>query len=103
MNFARELENKLTGSEWNLVAYYVNKAQDYYDAENYSEARSSLEDAVAVALSNGEDNAANKIQYYTRFCWDWKGTTLIVVPFLFEKRGDYIGWYIYISVLFYWL
>ena len=64
MNFARDLENKLTASEWNLVSYYVNKAQVYYDAENYSAARESLEDAVAVALSKGEDNAANKIQYY---------------------------------------
>lgn len=68
MNFAKELENKLTGSEWSMVSYYICKAQDYYDNEKYSDARNSLEDAVAVAKSNGEYNAANKIQYYTRFC-----------------------------------
>ncbi|MBR1884478.1 MAG: hypothetical protein IJ809_06095 [Clostridia bacterium] len=68
MNFAKELENKLTGSEWSMVSYYISKAQEYYDNEKYSDARNSLEDAVAVAKANGEYNAANKIQYYTRFC-----------------------------------
>ena len=40
----RDLENKLTSKEWNLVSHYIYKAADY-----------------------GEDNAAGKIQYYLRF------------------------------------
>ena len=68
MNFAREIENKLTGAEWNLVSYYVMKAQDYYDDSRYSEARASLEDAVSVAQANDEYHAAEKVRYYIRFC-----------------------------------
>ena len=68
MNFARELYNKLTASEWSLCGRYVDKAQEYYDSERYSEARESLLDAIAVCSSAGEYNAAGKIQYYLRFC-----------------------------------
>ena len=68
MNIARELERKLTGEEYNLVSYYIEKASEAYDDERYSVARSSLEDAVAVLKSKGEYNAAGKVQYYIRFC-----------------------------------
>lgn len=68
MNFARDLYNKLTSEQWELCSYYVNKAQDYYDADKFSSARESLYDAIAVCLSKGEDSAAGKIQYYLRFC-----------------------------------
>ena len=68
MNIAAELERKLTGSEFNLVAYYIYKASDAYDDERYTQARESLLDAIAVAQQNGEYNAAGKIQYYLRFC-----------------------------------
>ena len=68
MNFARDLYNKLTADEWALCAYYIRKAQDYFDAERWSAARESLYDAIAVCANAGEDNAAGKIQYYLRFC-----------------------------------
>lgn len=68
MNFARELYNKLTSREWELVSHYVEKAQGYYDQERWNEARESLLDAVAVCAAAKEDNAAGKVQYYLRFC-----------------------------------
>lgn len=68
MNFANELNNKLCSDEWEIVSYYINKAQDLYNAEKYDDARESLLDAVAVARAHGEENAAYKIAYYTRFC-----------------------------------
>lgn len=68
MNFARELYNKLTFCEWELVSYYVEKAQDYYDQGRWSDARESLLDAVAVCSAAKEENAAGKVQYYLRFC-----------------------------------
>ena len=68
MNFAKELENKLTSDEWSLCSYYVLKAQDAYNEGRDSAARESLEDAVAVCKAKEEYNAAGKIQYYLRFC-----------------------------------
>lgn len=68
MNFAKELENKLTSAEWDLCSYYVLKAQEAYNADRDSAARESLLDAVAVCAKAGENNAAGKIQYYLRFC-----------------------------------
>ena len=66
MNIAAELERKLTGSEFNLVSYYIYKASEAYDEGRYSTAREALQDAVAVAQSHGEYNAANKISYYLK-------------------------------------
>ena len=63
----RDLENKLTSKEWNLVSRYIYKAEDYGNANKDSQARESLIDAIAVARQHGEDNAAGKIQYYLRF------------------------------------
>lgn len=68
MNFERELYNKLTTNEWNICRRYVEKAQEYYSNERYSDAREALMDAIAVCASAGESNAAGKIQYYLRFC-----------------------------------
>lgn len=68
MNFAVELQRKLTWEEYSLVRYYVEKATDAYKAERFSEARESLLDAVAVAAAKGENNVAGKVQYYLRFC-----------------------------------
>lgn len=68
MNFSKELYYKLDSDEWRLCSYYVEKAQDLYDDDCFREARESLLDAVAVCLAAGEDNAANKIKYYLRFC-----------------------------------
>lgn len=68
MNFSTELQRKLTWDEYSMVSYYIEKATEAYKAERYSVAREALEDAVAIAKSKGEYNAANKIQYYIRFC-----------------------------------
>lgn len=68
MDFTKELSRKLTDDEWQLCAYYVQKAQAYYNEEHWSKARESLLDAVAVCAAAGEKNAASKIQYYLRFC-----------------------------------
>ena len=55
MNFARELYNKLDSSEWSRAGRYIQKAQEYYDAERYSDAREALLDAVAVCAAAGEN------------------------------------------------
>lgn len=68
MDFAEALYNKLDDAEWRLCSYYVRKAQDLYDNDQDDEARESLLDAIAVCLAAKEDNAANKIRYYLRFC-----------------------------------
>lgn len=68
MNFSRELYNKLTSHEWDLCSHYVEKAQDYYNDERWSDARESLLDAIAVCAAADEENAVAKIQYYLRFC-----------------------------------
>lgn len=64
---ASELYRKLTSSEWNLVSYYIEKADDLGKSGKDSAAREELENAIAVAASKGENNAAGKIQYYLRF------------------------------------
>lgn len=65
---AETLERQLTGNEWRLVAYYILKAEEYgNDAGRESAARESLEDAIAVAMAQGELSAAKKIQYFLRF------------------------------------
>lgn len=66
-NLASTLKNKLTSSEWDLVSYYIEKAEDLGEADKDREARKTLLDAIAVAAAKGEDNAAGKIQYYLRF------------------------------------
>ena len=68
MNFATELERKLTWDEYSPIRYYIEKATDYYNNGRYSEARESLLDAIAICVQNGENNAAGKVQYYLRFC-----------------------------------
>jgi len=68
MNFSVELQRKLTWEEYSLVRRYIEKATEAYQAERYSVAREALLDAIAVAASKGENNAAGKIQYYLRFC-----------------------------------
>ena len=68
MNFSHELFNKLDAKEWELCPYYILKAQDCYDNEQWNDARNALQDAVDICLASGEENAANKIQYYLRFC-----------------------------------
>ena len=63
----KELQNKLTGKEWELVSHYIYKAEDYGEADKDSQARECLIDAIAVAAQYGETNTAGKIQYYLRF------------------------------------
>ena len=64
MNLKKELYNKLTYNEWSICHIYIEKAQECYSVERYSDARESLMDAIAVCASAGESNAASKIQYY---------------------------------------
>ncbi len=76
---ASAIENKLSGDEWSLVSYHINKADSLGDEANSSSvskeeasrlearARECIQDAVAIARSNGEYNAADKIAYYLRF------------------------------------
>lgn len=64
---ADTLMRQLTASEWELVAYYILKAEDYGENGKDSAARESLKDAIAVAAAQGESNAAGKIQYFLRF------------------------------------
>ena len=63
----RDLQNSLTSSEWAIVGYYISKADSLGKSDDDSGARKALEDAIAVALSKGEQNAAHKIQRYLRF------------------------------------
>lgn len=65
---AIELKQKLTSDEWNLVSHYILKADEYGDdSTGDAVARRALEDAISVALSNGEASAARKIQEYLPF------------------------------------
>ena len=65
---AIELKRKLTSDEWNLVSYYILKADECGDdSTGDTVARRALEDAISVALSKGEASAARKIQEYLKF------------------------------------
>lgn len=67
MNLVSEIERKLDAREWALVSRYIYKAEDFNRDERDADVRRALEDAFNVALSEGENNAANKIRYYLRF------------------------------------
>lgn len=64
---ASELYSKLTSDEWNLVSYYIKKADELGEVGKESRARDELQNAVDVAKAQGEYNAAGKIEYYLRF------------------------------------
>lgn len=68
MSILDNLYRELDAHEWKLCGYYIEKAQDYYESEKYSEARESLNDAINICMASEEYNAANKIRYYLRFC-----------------------------------
>ena len=44
-----------------------DKAASLAEDDRDDEARAALKDAVAVAMAEGESNAAYKVSYYTRF------------------------------------
>lgn len=67
MDIVRELENKLSADEWNLVSHWIYKAASLAKEGRDDEARSALKEAVDVAMYNGEQNAAYKVNYYIRF------------------------------------
>ncbi len=67
MDIVRELENKLSADEWNLVSHWIYKAASLTKEGRDDEARGALKDAVAVAMAEGETNAAYKVNYYVRF------------------------------------
>lgn len=39
MSILDNLYRELDAQEWKLCGYYIEKAQDYYESEKYSEAR----------------------------------------------------------------
>lgn len=51
MNISNNLYRELDAQEWQLCGYYIEKAQDYYESERYSEARESLNDAEMLFLN----------------------------------------------------
>lgn len=67
-DFKSALQNKLTSKEYNLASPYIERAQDYYNADKDSAAREALLDAIAVCAAAGENNAAGKIQAYLKYC-----------------------------------
>lgn len=51
MNISNNLYRELDAQEWQLCGYYIEKAQDYYESERYSEARESLNDAINICMA----------------------------------------------------
>lgn len=68
---AKEIERKLTSSEWHLVSYYINKADELGEAGKEREAKRELENALAIAESQKDEatreNMVIKIRPYLRF------------------------------------
>ena len=69
LNFESALQDSISSVYYKVqyVSYYIGKAQSAYDAGRDSEARSALESAAALLRQAGEDWAASKVLYYTRF------------------------------------
>ena len=68
---AREIERKLTASEWRLVSYYIEKADELGEAGKEKEARRELENALAIAATQNDEaereNMVIKIRPYLRY------------------------------------
>lgn len=68
---AKELYRTLTGEEWKLVSYYINKADELGEAGKEAEAKRELENALAIAASQSDEatreNMIIKIRPYLRF------------------------------------
>lgn len=68
---AKEIERKLTSSEWRLVSYYIEKADELGEAGKEREAKRELENALAIAGSQNDEatreNMVCKIRPYLRF------------------------------------
>ena len=52
MSILDNLYRELDAQEWKLCGYYIEKAQDYYESEKYSEARESLNDAINICMAS---------------------------------------------------
>ena len=59
-----ELKKELTADEYDMVSYYIERAGEAYDANNYSMTRAILEDAFAVLIVNSGYNSASKLRSY---------------------------------------
>lgn len=68
MNIAAELKEKLTSAQYEMVASQVEKASKFFDDGFLEETRKALKKAVKIAKARGEYSAAQKIEYYLRFC-----------------------------------
>lgn len=68
---AKELYRKLTNDEWRLVSYYINKADELGEVGKEKEAKEALENALAVAASQKDEETREdmviKIRPYLRF------------------------------------
>lgn len=62
---ASSIQKKLNPFEWGIVSECVHRADRYNRADNNSQAREALKDAVDLAKSHGENNAAKEIELYT--------------------------------------
>lgn len=69
LNFESALQDSIASVYYSVkyVSYYIGKAQEAYDMDRDSEARSALESAIDLLNAAGEDWAANKVAYYLRF------------------------------------
>lgn len=69
LDFQSRLQESISSVYYEVkyVARYIAKAQELYNDDDDSGARSALEDAVALLRAAGEDWAADKVEYYTRF------------------------------------
>lgn len=69
LDFESQLERSISSVYYEVkyVARTIAKAQQLYDANKDREAREELENAAALLRAAGEDWAANKVEYYTRF------------------------------------
>ena len=47
-----------------MISYYIERAGETYDSNNYSMTRAILEDAFAVLIVNFGYSAANKVRNY---------------------------------------
>lgn len=68
---SQELERKLTADEWELVSYYIRKADDLGEAGKEDAAKREIENALAIATSQDDEATREdmviKIRFYLRF------------------------------------
>jgi len=56
-----ELKKELTADEYDMISYYIERAVEAYDTNNYSMTRAILEDAFKVLVVNCGYSTAYKL------------------------------------------